>query len=244
MKHSFCWSRRRADFGAGSDQSKLAANSLTLLLPRCLILIVAVCLICQAGCRRIATGGWEPVLNVGADAIPNPLPVPMVPRELVMDEVSDEIDDYFRILREQRLRLTDQILTEGWIDTEPKIGSTVLEPWRHDSTPGFELHHATLQTVRRWAKVRVIPVDNRYLIDVKVFKELEDLPQPEHSTVSGTIYRHDNALDNDRIDRSLTPRNRGWIPMGRDFSLEQKILANIQNRIYQAVESKPTQGHH
>lgn len=187
------------------------------------------------GCSHVSTGGWKPVTDTPA-GIPNPLSVPLVPRELVMDEVSDEIDDYFRIIREQRIRLNQNILTEGWIDTAPQIGSTVLEPWRRDSQPGFELAHSTLQTVRRWAKVRVIPNGNQYLVDVKVYKELEDLDEPEHSTVSGPIFRHDNSLDFDRNNALLSPPNLGWIPMGRDFQLEQAILGNIQQRITSATQ--------
>ena len=110
------------------------------------------------------------------------------------------------------------------------IGSTALEPWRRDSTPGFELAHATLQTVRRWARVRVIPVANQYLIDVKVYKELEDLEAPEGSVVTGRGIRHDNSLDRDTGDIWLPPPNRGWIPLGRDFALEETILNNLQAR--------------
>jgi len=188
------------------------------------------------------SGGWRAVGDGVPQGLPNPLSVPLIARELVMDEVADEIDDYFRVLREQRIRLTDNILTEGWIDTEPRIGSTVLEPWNQDSRPGFELAHATLQTVRRWAKVRVIPNGNQYLIDVKVYKELEDLLEPEHSTISGRSARHDNSLDYDRYERDdllESPPNRGWIPMGRDVALEQTILSNLQRRITQAAQADP-----
>lgn len=167
-------------------------------------------------------------------ATPNPLPVPFYPRELVMDEVSDEIEDYFRIIKEQRIRLVDNILIEGYIDTEPKIGSTLLEPWRRDSSAGFEVLHATLQTVRRWAKVRVIPTADQYLIDVKVYKELEDLDQPVQSSISGPSFRHDNTLDLDGGNREWLQPNRGWIPLGRDYALEQTILANLKSRFERA----------
>jgi hypothetical protein len=175
------------------------------------------------------------VRESAALAVPNPLPVPFYPRELVMDEVSDEIEDYFRILREQRVRLTGDILTEGFIDTEPKIGSTVLEPWRKDSSPGFELAQASLQTVRRWARVRVIPTADQYLIDVKVYKEQEDLDVPLHSAISGRSLRHDNSFVGEQGNQAYTPPNRGWIPLGRDYTLEQRILANLASRFERAA---------
>ncbi|MGI9516738.1 MAG: hypothetical protein ACR2NP_06830 [Pirellulaceae bacterium] len=209
-----------------------------------ILIALALLLASCTSCRHVSLGGWKPVAQgLAPNAIPNPLAVPMVPREFVMDEVSDEIDDYFRILREQRIRLTDNIITEGWIDTEPRVGATILEPWRFDSTPGFERAHASLQTVRRWARVRVIPRGDQYLIDVAVYKELEDLDEPQHSTVTTGDLRHDNSLDIDRYDAQLTVPNRGWIPMGRDISLEQTILARIQERIYQGRKAAANGSH-
>ena len=66
-------------------------------------------------------------------------------------------------------------------------GSTILEPWRKDSTHGAEKLHATLQSVRRYAFVRVIPADGGYLLQVAVHKQLEDVVQPEHSTVGRVL---------------------------------------------------------
>lgn len=208
-------------------------------LPRNRLFIRMLCLsifaIALIGCRAFKD---VPLANPGGQAeIPNPLPVAATDRWLVMDQVSDELDNYFRIYREERIRLVDNILTEGWIETHPKIGATLLEPWHEDSTRGFERLHASLQSVRRFAKVRVIPAGNGYQVDVKVYKELEDLPEPQNSTVSGRSMWHDSSLDIDlpyeNVGPVVNPKNSGWIPMGRDFSLEQKILMNIQGRLSQ-----------
>jgi len=182
------------------------------------------------GCRALRYDPTTPNL-CGKAEVANPMIVPMVDRWLVMDQVSDEIDEYFKIDREERIRVLDGVMSEGWIETHPKIGGTLLEPWALDSTPGFEKIHASLQTVRRFAKVRVIPTGNSYQIDVKVFKELEDLPQPVGASVGGPLLRHDNALDVGVDQPWLSRRQNGWIPMGRDFSLEQLILRNIQQRL-------------
>ena len=140
--------------------------------------------------------------------------VPLTDRWLLMDQVSDEIDDYFKIYREERIRILDGVMSEGWIETHPKIGSTLLEPWAKDSTPGFEKLHSSLQTVRRFSKVRVIPTVNSFQIDVKVFKELEDLKQPKLATITGRRFRNDSSLDVDVTDPWLEDLNEGWIPMG------------------------------
>lgn len=210
-------------------------------LPRrwCCCLVLGLLLL--GGCRNL----WRPLpenavlIDDGRPQIDNPLMVPLIDRWLVMDQVSDELDNYFRIYREERIRVLDGVMSEGWIETHPEIGSTLLEPWRRDSSPGFERLHATLQTVRRFAKVRVIPAGDHYQIDVKVYKELEDLPQPLGARVGGRPMRYDSALDIDGGDVELNSPNEGWIPMGRDVLLEQKILANIQARLAECLQGGP-----
>ena len=170
--------------------------------------------------------------------IENPMFVPVTDRELVWNQVVDELDGYFKIRSEERIRLVGDVLTEGRIETYPRPGSTLLEPHRRDSTPGFEKLHSTLQSVRRQATVRVIPATGGHEIIVEVFKELEDLPRPEHSTVGGALLRHDNSLERYEAEEYLNEKPRfgtdrlTWIPLGRDLSLEQQILGNIYARLY------------
>jgi hypothetical protein len=202
----------------------------TTISAKACVLALIIGLVC--GCRlwpqkRPASA------DVGQQPISNPLPVPMYDRSLVMDEISDELDNYFRIQKEERIRIVDGVMTEGWIETHPTIGGSLAEPWRRDSSPGFEKLHATLQTVRRFAKVRVIPGAGNYLVDVKVYKELEDLPSPLHSTMQSRPYRHDNTLDIDQMQLPDVQPNLGWIPLGRDLALEERILQNVQARFAQ-----------
>jgi hypothetical protein len=189
------------------------------------------------GCRSFNATGQPPNLG-GRPAVENPLMVPMLDRWFVMDQISDEIDDYFRIKSDQRIRVLDGVMSEGRIETYPAIAGTVLEPWKKDSTRGFERVQATLQTIRRFAKIRVIPTGTSYQVDVKVYKELEDLNQPVGATVIAPQFRYDNALDVDAGGVAETNISAGWIPQGRDFSLEQKILRNIQFRLAQPKEGQ------
>ena len=196
-----------------------------------LILIAALSACCTMGCRAFSSAEAEPQAQLVNQEIQNPVQIPMLDRFLVMDEISDEMDDYFRIAREEQIRISDNVMSEGWIETWPRIGSTILEPWHRDSTRGFEKLHSSFQTIRRQAKVRVIPSGDSYLVDVKVFKELEDNPNPVRGAVSGKFLRHDNALDFGTEDYWSSKQNDGWISMGRDISLEQQILANIVRRL-------------
>ena len=204
------------------------------------LLSVGVLFLGAAGCARLTQSAQRLEPKILRSEISNPVSIPLLDRWLVMDEISDEIDDYFRIYREERIRIVDNITTEGWIETYPEIGSTVLEPWRLDSTKGFEKLHASFQTVRRFAKVRVIPMGDSYQVDVRVFKELEDNPQPIQSAVSGKYLRNDAALDIEREDVWENSAGVDWIPQGRDITLEQKILGNIVRRLSGAdVTSMP-----
>ena len=192
-----------------------------------ILILLALVIGSVCGCRMFSATAYS---GSPQAEVPNPLTVPPYDRTLVMDQVSDELDDYFRIYKEEQIRIVDNVMTEGWIETHPQIGGTIFEPWRKDSTRGFERLHSTLQTIRRFAKVRVIPTGNSYLVDVKVYKELEDKQFPQYSTFSGRQLRHDNSLDIDRNEIDIV-ETEGWIPLGRDFSLEQRILRNIQSRI-------------
>lgn len=230
VQHAF-----RFHFMNLSQTTRIPSSATWLLL---LVLIIGPfacsCRLWQAAQQRVSGA------HHAANSMPNPLAVPLLPRDVVMDQVSDELDNYFRIDREERVRLVNSILTEGWIETHPRIASTLLEPWHGDSTPGYEKLLATMQTIRRFARVRIIPKQDNYQIDVKVYKELEDLPQPEQASVSGNVIRYDNSVDINRRETIDYQRTKGWIPLGRDITLEQKILANIQTRLNLACESHPT----
>ena len=170
-----------------------------------------------------------------AARLQNPLFVPVGDREFLWSQIVDTLDDYFKIKREERVRLVGDEWLEGHIETYPTEGSTILEPWRKDSTPGPEKLHATLQSVRRYAFVRVSPspTDGGYLLHVTVHKQLEDVVAPEHATVGRASVRHDNSLGGEETSPLAAPTTLGWIPIGRDVSLEQRILGEIQGRVTQ-----------
>ena len=157
--------------------------------------------------------------------------VPIADRELLWNQLVDELDDYFRIAREQRVQETGGVLTEGRIDTHPAIGATLLEPWRRDSTPGFERLEATLQSIRRRATARVIPREGGYFVEIQVLKELEDVSQPERSTAASPTQRYDGSLVRGETPIQTGPQTLGWICIGRDASLEQQILAELAARL-------------
>jgi hypothetical protein len=148
------------------------------------------------------------------------------------DQISDVVDDYFKIAREQRVRRTGDVWTEGRIETVPLDGATVLEPHRKDSVGSFNRWESTFQSIRRRATVRVIPDPNGYLVEVIVLKEMEDLAKPEKATAGPAAYSGELQMPSHRLeDYVRTHTSLRWIPMGRDPALEQRILADIHARL-------------
>ncbi|HIF30190.1 MAG: hypothetical protein ABGX22_27700 [Pirellulaceae bacterium] len=165
----------------------------------------------------------------------NPLFVGLPDGEFVWNQIVDSVDDYFLIEREERMRQLGSVITEGRLYTLPTAGSTYFEPWLSDSSPGFEKAQSTLQSTRRQAFVRVTPNAEGYLIEVVVSKELEDLFQPEFSSVGGSVQRHDGSVERSSGGtRDDTSVSLGWIPLGRDHYLEQRILLDLQSRFTNA----------
>jgi hypothetical protein len=177
---------------------------------------------------------WHRAPGPAAQVVENPMFVQVTDREFLWNTLTDTIDDYFRITHEERVRLIGGVPTPGRIDTYPTPGSTLLEPWRGDSASGYERLHATLQTIRRHAEVRVMPAEGGYLIEVIVNKELEDLARPENSTAGTALQRHDAT--NVRVEGPVQqdPNSLGWIPLGRDATLEQVILLQLRAKLTNA----------
>ena len=183
------------------------------------------------GCRhwhgQTAVPGVLPMSN----ALPNPMPVIALDDEFLWRQIVDTVDDYFRIEREVRMRADGGVVTDGLIQTFPTTGASCLEPWRKDSTHGFERLHATLQSIQRRATVRVSPSATGYDVDLAVYKELEDVAQPEHATVGASTLRHDGSLVRNEPNATSGPPRLGWIAQGRDFTLEQRMLAELRGRL-------------
>lgn len=162
----------------------------------------------------------------------NPLYLPVTNQDWAWEQIVDVVDDYFRIERENRVQLIGNVITEGRIDTFPQVGATWLEPHRPDSVGRTNRWESTLQTIRRRAVLRVIPEQGGYLVEAVVYKELEDLPRPEHSTAGAAAFRHDSSLASRLSEGVLKTRfSKHWLPLGRDPAVEQQMLAEIRARV-------------
>ena len=196
---------------------------------------MAAALLSMPGCANNV-----PAPNLAAASVPayeNPMLVAVADRDLLWHALVDVVDDYFTIDREEPVRLVGEVLTEGRIDTFAEGGSTYFEPWRLDAANSYEKWEGTLQSIRRLATVRVLPSANGFFVEVAVFKELEDVPRPDRSTTAQATFRNDNSLlrPTQPVGERIT--SAGWIPLGRDAALEQRMLDQLRMRL--AVPSPP-----
>jgi hypothetical protein len=167
----------------------------------------------------------------GPLAYENPIHLPPASPDCVWEAVIDVLDDYFEIEREERGRQLAGVSTVGRIETFPAIGSTLLEPWKGDSATPYDRLECTLQSMRRRALVQVIPSDDGgTLVDVVVYKELEDMAQPENAPTASATFQFDSGLQRFSVPVGRQGVSLGWIPKGRDPALEQKIIAQLLAR--------------
>lgn len=131
----------------------------------------------------------------------------------------DLLHDYFEISRENRL--------DGIIETRPKVGASLLEPWHKDSAGLKNRLESTLQSIRRRAFVSVTSTPEGYLVGVEVFKEMEDVPKGNGNSAGNATFQENRPLQRDLQTIVGESESEGWISLGRDARLEQRILVDL-----------------
>ncbi len=176
----------------------------------------------------LALGGCQSTRHMGKGlrtVSPNPLIVPTDNFEAVWVKSVGVVDEYFDIAKEDRLART--------ILTNPKIGATLVEPWYGDSVGFNQRLESSLQTIRRFARVKVDPAPGGgYAVKVEVYKELEDLGKPERQSGGRAVFDGNFPVNRTREIVGPVPIPTGWIPRGRDNELEQVILARLRNSLF------------
>lgn len=171
-----------------------------------------------AGCRL---PGAPPF---GATASPNPLPVVARNDDDLWERTVDVLHTFhFPVAREDRLARI--------IETDYQVGSGCLEPWHRDSVGVANRLESTLQSVRRMVRVTLAPVDagGGYAVSVEAFKEREDLPGLAANSPGAATFQESTPLQFDLNPVVGQTAPSGWIPLGRDFELEQAILASLRH---------------
>jgi hypothetical protein len=145
---------------------------------------------------------------------------------LVFEKVLDVVDDYFEVAWSSR--------HSGIIETLPAISPGLGQPWKPGSPDLYQRTLASFQTIRERAVVRIVPADETgFFIDVKVFKEMEDLPNPARYTAGSASFRSVATVERQYEVVEAGQFEGNWIPydrcgkIWRDYALEQVILSRI-----------------
>ncbi|HEX4589747.1 MAG TPA: hypothetical protein VH120_07450, partial [Gemmataceae bacterium] len=132
----------------------------------------------------------------------------------------------------------------GVIRSHPKIAPGLDQLWKPGSPDGAERLLATLQTIRYRCEVTIQAVQadpnqpsapGGYLVQVIVYKELEDLPRPIKATAGAAAFRADITVDRQFEVVEPTVIETNWIPKGREPYLEQEILKRIHRDLRKCV---------
>jgi hypothetical protein len=181
---------------------------------------------CPPGYAPIQTAAAQPAATPYA----NPIFIPIADPQCAWEAIVDVVDDYFRIENEEPVRVAGNATTDGSITTFPEVSPTIFEPWRYDTVDPEQRVENTLQSMRRRAKIHVASAQGGYLVEVAVFKELEDVISPDHATAASATFRYDSTLTGIVNPISGEQATEDWIPRGRDTSMEQYMIAHLLSR--------------
>ena len=175
--------------------------------------------------------GRELTWQMNAPNSQNPMYVQSRNHEFLWAVVVDVIDSHFEMMHEEPIRLYDNVLTEGRLVTKPKIAASITEFWHADSIGLCERIDCTFQTIRKRVLVRAIPVVGGFQIEILVHKELEDLKSPSKSQTTNANLRYRNDTDPFMEKIDIDPASAGWIMLGRDTAMENRLLLEILYRL-------------
>lgn len=168
----------------------------------------------------------------------NPLYIPQGPDayDKVFQKALDVVDDFFEIAYANRY--------DGRIETQPAVAPGLEQPWKPGSPDFYQRLLAFFQSIRHRCILVIQPADDGgYYIDVKVFKELEDLPTPMRATAGAASFRMNSTIERqfEVIEQPIYAAS--WVPIGRDFKLEQVILERLAHCNFSSLpQPKPVYG--
>ncbi|MFM7111315.1 MAG: hypothetical protein ACKO26_09230 [Planctomycetota bacterium] len=197
---------------------------------RWFVLPLALATGCVAGPWQKEAGNptAKPIIGPENLAHGNPLFLPVGPQSygLVFEGALDVLDEVFDIAYANRY--------DGRIESYPRIAPGFFQPWQAGSTSGYERIMATFQSIRHRAVLAINAAeDGGFFVDLKVYKELEDLPTPSRTNGAAAAFRNSSTVDREYEILDPNVYDQNWIPLGRDIEMEQLLLGRLSRRSLQ-----------
>ncbi|HSQ57422.1 MAG TPA: hypothetical protein VLM40_16995, partial [Gemmata sp.] len=132
------------------------------------------------------------------------------------------LDDYFELLPPNPY--------DGRIVTKPRIAPGYEQFWKAGNPDARGRLLATFQTVRQTATARIWAGERGgYLVSIEVDKELEDLARPSQARAGSALFQESPTVDRQlEVVSAETSADQSWFKIGRDYAMEQQILARIR----------------
>jgi hypothetical protein len=153
----------------------------------------------------------------------NPLVIRAQSEDVMWERTIDVLHDYhFNVERENRVARV--------IETAPRIGSNLFEPWHRDSVGLPSRLESTLQSIRRRVVVTFIPSDapGAFLVNVQAIKEQLDANGQGVGSAGGATFLESEPLTIDLDPVLGSSTTAGFISLGRDANLEQALLHSLR----------------
>lgn len=165
----------------------------------------------------------------GCNTTPSPgggaisaIQIPLQQRDAVWERAVSVLNrSHFRVARESKL--------EGVIETDYRAGASLLEPWHPDSIGFGNRLESTLQSIRRRVIVTMqSSASDVMVVNVRVDKEIEDLPGLAALYEGGATFREAQPMNRDLTQVVGQSSPSRWVPIGRDVWLERRLMQQIQ----------------
>ena len=185
--------------------------------------------IAASGCATTPPLDNPVLVRRAADGIENPVLVsPGAPTATsyheVFNKALDVLDDYFLIFSESEY--------EGRIVTRARFAPGYEQIWKIGNPDPRNRLLATFQSIRQQAVLEIRAGERGgYLVYVIVNKELEDVPRPSRAVIGSAVFQEQSTVDRqlDVVGQVYNPNTgRAFIPIGRDWALEQQILQRMR----------------
>jgi len=183
-------------------------------------------LLLPVGCMTVPPGDNPMTVRASSGTVENPVLIsPGTPTPsayaAVFERTLDVVEDHFEIAYSNRY--------DGRIICAPKIAPGYFRFWEYGTPDGYERLLATMQTMRYRCFIQIKSAEQGgYLVQVTVYKELKDEGRPTVAP-SGSIFRDAATVDRqfEVVDPEVVAET-GWIPKGREHSIEDEILREIR----------------
>lgn len=183
----------------------------------CLLCMCLIATLLPAICGCLSGPGLAPAAPVTGNA----LQISSAQADATWERAVAVLNDlHFMVARESKL--------EGVIETYPRAGSNLFEPWHKDSIGLTNRLESTVQSIRRRVIVTFQPSSPGYTtVSVQVIKEIEDLPGIAANYEGGATFSEAQPLERDLnqvLGQSAPSR---WLPRGTDPLLQADIIRRI-----------------